>query len=276
MYLPEILHYTFFQNALWGSLLVSICCGILGTYIVTRRLVFISGGITHASFGGLGLGFYAGINPILTAIVFAILSAFGVQWMSHKQSIREDSAIAVVWALGMATGIIFIFMSPGFTPSLTEYLFGNILTITHTDLIYFGLFSVLLIIYSYLFQRQIVYVAFDREFAQVRHLPVQFIESCMLILIAVCIVLTIRMIGIVLLMSVLTLPQMIAGIYYNDYRKIMYGSVVFCLIACIGGLFASYWLNVPTGACIVFLLTLIYSILRLTHSFQSKSEQKKQ
>jgi ABC-type Mn2+/Zn2+ transport systems, permease components len=223
-----------------------------------------------------GPWFYAGINPILTAIVFAILSAFGVQWMSHKQSIREDSAIAVVWALGMATGIIFIFMSPGFTPSLTEYLFGNILTITHTDLIYFGLFSVLLIIFSYLFQRQIVYVAFDREFAQVRHLPVQFIESCMLILIAVCIVLTIRMIGIVLLMSVLTLPQMIAGIYYNDYRKIMYGSVVFCLIACIGGLFASYWLNVPTGACIVFLLTLIYSILRLTHSFQSKSEQKKQ
>ena len=102
----EIFQYTFFQNALIGSLLASILCGFIGTYIVTRRLVFISGGITHASFGGIGIGVLTGINPIISAMIFAVLSAFGVQWMGNKNDIREDSAIALVWTLGMSIGII--------------------------------------------------------------------------------------------------------------------------------------------------------------------------
>ncbi|MEG1616337.1 MAG: metal ABC transporter permease [Bacteroidales bacterium] len=254
----EIIHYTFFQNALMGALLVSICCGILGTYVVTRRLVFITGGITHASFGGLGVGFFAGWNPIVTAIVFAILSAFGVEWLSKKQAVREDSAIAVFWALGMAIGIIFIFMTPGFTPGLTEFLFGNILTITGKDLIWFAGFTFLLTLFIALFLRAIIYVAFDREFARVRNLPVRFIEYTMMIFIAIAIVLSIRMIGIVLLMSVITLPQMISSLFVNDFTKIMLGSVVTCLSACVTGLFLSYQLNVPAGACIVFILVLFY------------------
>ena len=192
----EILSYLFFQNAILGTILVSFCCGILGTYIVSRRLVFISGGITHASFGGLGLGFFAGINPVITAIGFAVLSAFGVQWLSKKQAVREDSAIAVFWALGMAIGIISIFLTPGFTPSLTEFLFGNILTITYDDLAWFGGFTLLLIVFTILFLRKIIVIAFDREFAKVQNLPVAFIENIMMVFIAVSIVLTIRKIGI--------------------------------------------------------------------------------
>ena len=111
-----------FQNALIGSLLTAIACGIVGTYIVSRRLVFISGGITHASFGGLGLGFYLGTNPILMAMLFSILSAFGVEWASKTQNVREDSAIAGVWSLGMALGVIFIFLTPGYAPNLSAYL----------------------------------------------------------------------------------------------------------------------------------------------------------
>lgn len=260
--IPEIITYTFFQNALIGALLVSICCGILGTYVVTRRLVFISGGITHASFGGLGLGFYAGWNPVLTAMGFAVLSAFGVEWLSRKQSVREDSAIAVFWALGMALGIIFIFLSPGFTPSLTEFLFGNILTITHQDLFWFATFTLILTVFIFLFIRPVLYVAFDPEFARVQHLPVRLIERIMMTFTAIAIVLTIRMIGIVLLMSVLTLPQMVTNIFVNDFRKIMIGSVFTCLIGCVGGLFISYYLDVPAGACIVFLLVLMYGIAK--------------
>lgn len=256
--LPEILNYSFFQNALMGSLLVSICSGILGTYIVSRRLVFISGGITHASFGGLGLGFFAGINPVITAMVFAVLSAFGVEWLAKKHSVREDSAIAVFWALGMALGIIFIFMTPGFAPSLTEYLFGNILTITRADLYWFGLFTVILCLFVVLFLRYIVVVAFDPEFAKVQRLPVRIIEYTMMCFIAISIVLTIRMIGIVLLMSVITLPQMIAGIHAHNFRKIMIWSVFNCMLGCFSGLFLSYYLNVPAGACIVFVLVLFY------------------
>ncbi|MBQ8606673.1 MAG: metal ABC transporter permease, partial [Bacteroidaceae bacterium] len=124
----ELLQYTFFQNALIGSLLASIACGIIGTYIITRRLVFISGGITHASFGGIGLGLWLGIPPLLSAALFSVLSAFGVEWLSKRHDTREDSAIAVFWTLGMALGIIFSFLSPGFMPDLSAYLFGNILT----------------------------------------------------------------------------------------------------------------------------------------------------
>ena len=127
----DILQYTFFQNALIGALLASILCGFVGTYIVTRRLVFISGGITHASFGGIGIGVFAGINPILSAMVFAILSAFGVQWVSRKKDVRKDSAIAMFWTLGMSVGIICCFLTPGFMPDLPSFLFGS--TAANTD-----------------------------------------------------------------------------------------------------------------------------------------------
>lgn len=131
----DILSYSFFQHALIGSLLASILCGIIGTYIVTRRLVFISGGITHASFGGIGIGVFLGINPILSAMVFSIMSACGVQWLSTKGNIREDSAIAMFWTLGMSIGIICSFLTPGFMPDLPSFLFGSILTIGVSDLL---------------------------------------------------------------------------------------------------------------------------------------------
>jgi len=140
----DLLRYTFFQHALLGSLLASIACGIIGTYIVTRRLVFISGGITHASFGGIGLGLFAGISPILSAAVFSVLSAFGVEWLSRRKDMREDSAIAVFWTLGMALGIMFSFLSPGFAPDLSAYLFGNILTINQADLWMLGILALIL------------------------------------------------------------------------------------------------------------------------------------
>ena len=131
----SILEYSFFQNALIGSLLASIVCGIIGTYIVSRRLVFISGGITHASFGGIGLGVFFGINPILSAMVYAVLSAFGVQWMSHHVKVREDSAIALFWTFGMSIGILCSFLTPGFMPDLPSFLFGSILTVGTPDLV---------------------------------------------------------------------------------------------------------------------------------------------
>ena len=197
----DLLQYAFFQNALIGSLLTAIACGIVGTYIVSRRLVFISGGITHASFGGLGLGFYLGTNPILMAMLFSILSAFGVEWASKTQNVREDSAIAGVWSLGMALGVIFIFLTPGYAPNLSAYLFGNILTISTADILWIlGLVVLLILIFS-LFLREIVYVAFDRDFAVTQGLPVKWIEYTMMCFIAMTIVLSIRLVGIMLLMS---------------------------------------------------------------------------
>lgn len=254
----NLLQYSFFQHALLGSLLTAIACGIVGTYIVARRLVFISGGITHASFGGLGLGFYLGTNPILMAMAFSVLSAFGVEWVSKTQHVREDSAIAGVWSLGMALGVIFIFLTPGYAPNLSAYLFGNILTISTADLLWIaGLVVVLIVVFS-LFLREIVYVAFDRDFAITQHLPVKWIEYGMMMFIAVTIVLSIRLVGIMLLMSLLTLPQITVNLLTADFRKIIFGSIAIGFLGCVSGLVLSYFLNVPSGAFIILVLVVFF------------------
>lgn len=258
----ELLSYDFFQNALIGSLLASIACGIIGTYIVIRRLVFVSGGITHASLGGIGIGIYAGINPILAAMLFSILSAFGIEWLSLKQGIREDSAIAALWSLGMAIGIIFIYMTPGFAPNISDYLFGNILTISQLDIISLAILSVVLIIIFVLFRREILYTAFDSDFAKTRNLPVNFIKYTMMMFIAITIVMSIRLVGIVLLMSILTIPQMTANLFTSNFVKMIWLSVIIGFIGCIIGLFLSALLDVPSGVFIIFTQIVAFLILR--------------
>ena len=262
--MSDILQYTFFQNALFAVILIGLAGGIIGTYIVTRRMVFITGGITHASFGGLGLGFFLGISPTLSALFFALLSALGVEWMSRRNGVREDSAIAAFWALGMAIGIICIFMTPGYTPELSEFLFGNILTITHADLILFSLYTAGLILVFILFYRHIVYTAFDRDFAATRRLHVRLIEYGMTFLVSVCVVLTIRLVGIMLLMSLLTVPQMISDLFFNRYKQIIYSSIILSILSGITGLVISYYINVPAGACIVFILVIFYGMARMS------------
>lgn len=258
----ELLQYTFFQHALIGSLLASIACGLIGTYIVTRRLVFISGGLTHASFGGIGLGLYTGIPPILSAAVFAVLSAFGVEWLSKRKDMREDSAIAVFWTLGMAVGIIFTFLSPGFAPDLSAYLFGNILTITRSDLALLAALAAVLAIFFSLYLRPIVYVAFDREFARSQGIPVQMFEYALMMLIALTIVACLRMVGIVLVISLLTIPQMTANLFSHRFHRIIWLSMGIGYLSCLGGLYFSFQKNIPSGASIIFFSILIYIICK--------------
>ncbi|GAA6530315.1 membrane protein [Segatella asaccharophila] len=258
----EILQYSFFQNAIIGSLLASIVCGFIGTYIVTRRLVFISGGITHASFGGIGLGVFLGINPILSAMVFAVLSAFGVQWMSHRGDVREDSAIALFWTFGMSVGIICCFLTPGFMPNLPSYLFGSILTISKEDLWLLGAVTLSVTLLFIFFMRPIQSIAFDSTFARSQHLPVTFIEYMMMAFIAMTIVSTLRLVGVVLAISLLTIPQMSANLFTYCWKKMILLSILIGWADCLAGLGISYWFNVPSGASIIFTGILIYTLLK--------------
>ena len=256
----EILQYTFFQNALIGALLASILCGFIGTYIVTRRLVFISGGITHASFGGIGIGVFAGINPVFSAMAFAILSAFGVQWISRNKDVRRDSAIAMFWTLGMSVGIICCFLTPGFMPDLPSFLFGSILAIDTGDL---WLLAGLTLLVSLLFiclLRPIQSIAFDSTFARSQHLPVNLIEYLMMTLIAMTIVATLKLVGIVLAISLLTIPQMTANLFTFSYKRMILLSIILGWIDCLVGLYASYLLNVPSGATIIFTSIIVFAI----------------
>lgn len=258
-----LVQYAFFRHALIGSLLASILCGLIGTYIVTRRLVFISGGITHASFGGIGIGLYMGMSPILSGAIFAILSAFGIQWMSRDNEVREDSAIAVCWTLGMAIGIICCFLTPGYTPGLTTYLFGNILTITETDLWLLASLTAMITLFFLVFANAIISIAFDRDFARSQGLPVKLLEYILMMCIALTVVSTLRMVGIVLAISMLSLPQITANLYLHRFEGICWASMGIGFLSCLLGLLISYQLQVPSGACIIFCSVLIYAGCRI-------------
>lgn len=272
----ELFHFEFFRHALLGGFLASVACGIIGTYIVTRRLVFISGGITHASFGGIGIGLYTGLSPLLTAAIFSVLSAFGIEWLSKRNDMREDSAIAVFWTFGMAVGIIFSFLAPGFTPDLSSFLFGNILTITTTDIYLLTALNIALILFFTLFIRTIVAIAFDREFARSQRLPVTLFEYILMMSVALTIVSCLRMIGIVLAISLLTIPQMTANLFTFSFKRIILLSIPIGYISCIGGLLLSYFLQVPSGASIIFISILIYAIAKLftLHRIKRKNDNK--
>lgn len=272
----DILQYTFFQHALIGSLLASIVCGLIGTYIVTRRLVFISGGLTHASFGGIGLGLYTGISPLLSAAVFAVLSAFGVEWLSKRKDMREDSAIAMFWTLGMALGIIFTFLSPGFAPDLSAYLFGNILTITTGDIALLAVVALALGIFFILYLHPIIYIAFDREFARSQGIPVQLFEYLLMMFIALTIVSCLRMVGIVLVISLLTIPQMTANLFTQRFQHIIWLSIGIGYLSCLGGLTFSFYLNVPSGASIIFFSILIYIVSKVSKNIRKNMLHNKQ
>ena len=266
----DILQYTFFQNALIGILLISVIAAIIGTYIVTRRMVFIAGGLTHASFGGLGIGYFAGISPTLSALLFAIVTAIGIDISSHTKRIREDSAIALFWAVGMAVGIIFIFLTPGYTPGLSEFLFGNILTINRTDIIIFALYTVVLLLYVILQYRPILYTAFDADFATIKGIRTKRINTIMMLFIAIGVVLSTRLIGIMLLMSVFTLPQIIAELFTAQYKYIMLLSGLITLAGSLVGLFISAIIAVPTGACIVVVFVFLYALAKAIHTLRSR------
>jgi zinc transport system permease protein len=228
--------------------------------------VFISGGITHASFGGIGLGVYLGINPILGAMIFSIASACGVQWMSQRGNVREDSAIALFWTFGMSVGIICCFLTPGFMPDLPSYLFGSILTISSGDLWLLAAITVIVVVMFVLFFDTILSVAFDSCFARSQNVPVTIVEYVMMTIIAMTIVSTLRMVGIVLAISLLTIPQMTANLFTFSFKRMILLSIIFGLIDCMIGLAISYWLNVPSGASIIFISIIIYTLLKTIKS----------
>ena len=262
----EIFTYPFFINAIITALLASITCGIVGTYIVTRRIVFISGGITHASFGGIGLGYFLGINPIITASIFGVLSAMGIRILSVKSDVREDSTIGIFWAFGMAVGIIFIYLTPGYAPDLMTYLFGNILTVSQADMIYLLVLTIAVIVFFYIMFKEILFVAFDENFARTQNVKVDLINYILLAIIALTIVVNIRIVGIILVISLLTIPQATAGLLTKNFKKMIFLSIIIGFISSIGGLLISYDLNIPSGASIIFSSVILFSIVKVYKS----------
>ncbi|HUS86073.1 MAG TPA: metal ABC transporter permease [Bacteroidales bacterium] len=259
----EILEYGYLLKSILAAIFSSITAGIAGTYIVSRRLVFLSGGITHASFGGIGLGYFLGMNPVIGAALFGMTSAVGIEFLSGRQQVKEDSAIGFLWAFGMALGIIFIYLTPGYTPNLMSYLFGSILTIDWSDLIALIALTVIIVTFFSLYFRTILYISFDEKFARTFTPNVNLFKYILIVIISLVIVLNIRIAGVVLVLSLLTIPPNIALIFTSDFRKIIFISILTGLGGMIIGLVVSWYLDIPTGATVIFTQVTMWLIARI-------------
>ena len=258
----SILSYTFFHNALLGALLSSGLCACIGTYVVTRRLVIAGGGMAHASLGGVGMGAYWGFSPIFGAACFALASGLGIDWLSRKREVRGDRAIAMIWTLGMSIGILFAYLAPGFMTDLPTYLFGDILTISHSDLLAMGLLTAVTLLFFFLFERSIITLAYDSDFARTQGLPVRTLETILTALPALTLVGCLRMVGIVMVISLLSIPQLTAAVFTRTFRGMILWSMGVGFADCLGGLSLSYILKVPSGAAIIVVSVVLYFVVR--------------
>lgn len=273
--MENIFEYSFVLRSLLGALFASITAGLAGTYIVSKRLVFLSGGVTHASFGGIGLGYYLGINPVLGAAVFGVGSAIGMEYMSARGKMREDSAIGILWALGMAVGIIFIYLTPGYAPNLMSYLFGSILTVTDGDLAALGIISAVLIIYTAVFYRTLLYISFDENYARTFTRHVDLFRYVSVGLTGLAIVLNIRMAGVIMIIALLTIPANIVMLFTRRYLRIIVLSTMVSFAGITAGFAISWFTNLPTGATIVAVLVLFWLVARAIRSLQKSSNIEK-
>ncbi|HUW06856.1 MAG TPA: metal ABC transporter permease [Williamwhitmania sp.] len=271
----DIIAYPFLYRAFIAGLLLSVAAGIVGTYIVARRLVFLTGGITHASFGGIGMAYFAGINPIWGAFVFSIFSALGIDLVTTRGKVREDSAIGMLWSFGMAVGIIFIALTPGYAPNLMGFLFGSIVTVTTVDLVVIVAVNILVLFSFGFFFRWILYSAFDAEFAKTQNIPVRLVNTLMLVMVSITIVAGIRMVGIILLLSILTLPSSTANLFTRRFKTIAIIAIAINMVSIGSGLIFAFELNIPSGAAVVFVQVITFAVAKLFVTLQMKLSVKR-
>ncbi len=259
----SLLDYAFARNAIAAIFLIAALSAVVGTYIVVRRLVFSAGGITHASFGGIGLAYWAGIDPTFGALSFAVATSLAINYATNRGGIRPDSAIAMLWSLGMAIGVIFLSVSPGYAPNLMGFMFGDILAVSHVDIVLSAITAAVCVVLTIVFYRPILYTAFDPTYAQIANWHPALVTTIASVLIAIAISLSIKTVGIILVLSVFTIPQSIALVFVHTLPKVMILSGVVALIGSAAGLCLSFAFDLPSGAVITALLSLALLIVKL-------------
>lgn len=262
--------YPFLQYALATGILASIAGGVVGTFVVTRRISYIGGGIAHSLLGGLGAAYYIQIvheqnwlHPIFGAAVAAVIAAVIIGWVSLRARQREDTVIGAIWAIGMALGILFISQTPGYSANLMSYLFGNILMVGATDVLMIAILDAVVIGTVLLFYNQLQAVCFDEEFARVRGINVEFYYLLLLILTALTVVILVSVVGIIMVIALLTLPAAVASLFARTLKGTMLFAAILGIIFTIGGLAISYGPGLPAGATIILLAGVVYIVSSL-------------
>lgn len=247
----DALQFDFMRNAVFAGILVSILCGILGTLVVVNRIVFISGGIAHAAYGGIGIAFYLGLPPSLGAALFSVLVSVVMGIASLKSKQRADTIIGVMWAVGMALGIILIDLTPGYGVDLMSFLFGSILSVPAADLLYMAILVLVILCTVFFLFKEFLAMSYDEEFSFVVGIPVRALYFILLVMISLAIVMTIRVVGLILVIALLTIPPYIAEKYTSSLGRMMVLSSFLGVLFTIAGLLLSYRYNLTSGASII-------------------------
>ena len=247
----EALNLEFMRNALVAALLASVACGVVGSLVVVNRIVFISGGIAHSAYGGIGLAFFLGVSPLLGTLGFTVAAALLMGIISLAQKHRADTFIGVIWALGMALGVVLIDLTPGYNVDLMSYLFGSILAVPGGDLFLIAGLDLILILFALLFYRPLLALSFDDQFARTRGVPVRSLYLILNVLIALTVVLLIRVAGLILIIALLTIPPYIAEAWCRSLKGMMILAGVLCAAFSLVGLWLSYELNLTSGPSII-------------------------
>lgn len=258
--IQAIFKYTFLQNAILSAIFVSILSGVIGTIVVEKKLVSMSGGIAHSSFGGIGLGYLLGIQPIITGMLIAIMASLSLPVIKRKTGANSDTLIGVFWATGMALGILFIGLTPGYPPDMTSYLFGDILTVSTLYLyLIIGLALLVLLVITSMYHFWKAYL-FDENYLNVMGISTTWFERGLYIILAVSIVLLIKVVGIILAIALLTIPPSIAKLYTKRLSRVMISGTILSMTLSLLGLTFSYYFNIPSGATIILLAVVVYLI----------------
>ncbi|MET0026015.1 MAG: metal ABC transporter permease [Candidatus Thiodiazotropha sp.] len=259
-FFSALMQHEFLQSAVAAALLASIGCGVVGTYVVVKRIAFIAGGIAHSVLGGMGAAVYYGFDPLHGALLAAIFSALLIGWVRLNWRVQEDTLIGALWAIGMAVGVMFIAKAPGYQTDLMSYLFGNILLVPDESLIFMLALDILLLIVVGAYHRQFLAVVFDEELARLRGIPVGVFYLLLLVLVAVTVVLLIQVVGLILVLALLTLPAAIAGHYVHSLGRMMLIATLLGMLLSVTGLAVSYTPDLPAGPTIILLAGAAYVV----------------
>jgi zinc transport system permease protein len=254
----EALQFEFMRNALYAGLLTSIICGIIGTLIVVNRLVFLAGGIAHSAYGGIGLAFFFGLPYMVGAIGFSFVVAMIMAGVSLKEKERADTIVGVLWAVGMASGILLLDLTPGYNVDLMSYLFGSILSVPRSDLITMAIIGGVILLLVGFYFRDLLAMSYDEEFAQIRGIPVTRLYYMLIGMVAVTVVMVVQVVGLILVIALLTIPPSISEKYTKSLAKMMIFSAFLGMIFTTGGLWLSYRFDVTSGAAIIFLAGVVF------------------
>ncbi len=259
----EVLQYDFIQNALIAGILISIAAGIIGSLVVVNKITFLTGGIAHSSYGGIGLAIYLGIPVLFGATIFAVLTAIIIAVITIKNRNRIDSIIGMMWASGMAIGIVFVDLTPGYNVDLMSYLFGSIIAVSKDDILYMSFLDLFIISVIVFFYKEILAVSYDSEFASLRGINVKFFYTLILVLAGLCVVAAIKAVGLILVIALLTIPTYLAESFASKLSSMMIISSILATIFTILGLVVSYMYDISSGASIIIVAVVILAIVKI-------------